>query len=644
MIQFSERVSDDRGLRYQVRDLRGYDQDEISLLLSAAELVVGQRHARHAEIMLSILADLQMDAATLSAGMFLFCVQAEELELKQVEHDEPRKLVGALLRLRYLDRTVVSPDPILNRGRSEQLSSARSLLMDMIDDPRVAVVKLAEQATILDFMSGQSDAERSKTVRDAFDFYAPLASRLGIFKLKWLLEDLAFRCLSRREYDAIASAIGTSRSEREREIRAICEDLSWRLQAENINATVRGRAKHFYAIWRKMRTKRVSLSEVRDIEAVRVIVDTNEDCYKALGVVHTSWPYISEEFDDYIASPKENDYQSIHTGVVGPGGRTLEVQIRSKQMHEAAELGTCSHWAYKGIADSAMQSHKADWLRSVIEWQSELHRDATDADLFKSDDAVDRVYVTTPQGHVVDLVRGSTAVDFAYRIHTDIGNTCSVAFADGRAIALNQPLSSGMTVEIRTDPEATPRREWLQQELGYVRTARAREKVQAWFREREAAGNIEAGRRMLDENLQRLGLRVELGELLKLTDWGSESNLLHAVGVGDQRISELVQLLVHQSLDEPQHSVISPAAGEAPQRTYTIEIAAADRPRLLVEIATLIADCGVELLSAVAQSEDERKRVSITVEVQVADLFELSSLIDRLRSVVGVHDVRRSHP
>ena len=644
MVQLSEHLehfkqSDD--LVACVQALKGYDEDDLSDLESVARQVASSSRAKESEITLGILADLQMDAATLIAGLALFPMQESELGVSDISNGDARKLVSALLRLANVDRAVISKEPMLNRKTAEQIANARNLLINLIDDPRVAVIKLAEQVTVLRELLPLEGAAISKTVRDAIDFYSPLAGRLGIFKLKWLLEDLAFRCLRRPDYDEIASWLTTTRHERELQVEAVCEDLRWRLEQASIKATVRGRAKHIYGIWRKMREKHLKFNEVRDIEALRVIVESTKECYATLGVVHTSWPHIPEAFDDYIANPKNNGYQSIHTAVVGPRGKTIEVQIRTRPMHEAAELGICSHWAYKGIDDQTIQNRKVDWLRHVIEWHDELRHAKVDAELFLNETAPERVYVTTPQGHVVDLAQGATALDFAYRIHTEVGNTCSLALADGRRIPLNQPLSNGMAVEIQTDENAHPKREWLNPELGFVRTARARDKIKSWFKEQEAGANIEAGRELLQETLQRVGLQLETENLVDLSKWESETDLLHAIGVGDQLISELVHRLVRQSTGFPPDTAFPRQTDIPDTKTYLIAIQAADRPKLLVEIATVIADANMNLHSMNAKVLESREYVAFTAEIEVEDLVQLSTIIDRLRRILGVQDVRR---
>ena len=644
MVQLSEHLeqfgkADD--LVAGIRVLKGYDQDDLADLERVAAKIACSVHAKQNEAMFGILADLQMDAATLIAGMALFAVQENELEATDISNVDARKLVNALLRLASAERTVISAEPMLNRKTAEQAANARNLLIGLIDDPRVAVIKLVEQVTVLSEVFHPEGAATSRVVRDVIDFYSPLAGRLGVFKLKWLLEDLAFRCLRRTEYDEIAARLAATRHERELQVEAVCEELRWRLEQANIKSSVRGRAKHIYGIWRKMRDKHLKFNEIRDIDALRVIVESVEECYAALGVIHTSWPHIPEAFDDYIANPKHNGYQSIHTAVVGPRGKTIEVQIRTLGMHEAAELGICSHWAYKGIDDQAIQSKKVDWLRHVIEWQEELQHAKMDADLFLKESAPDRVYVTTPQGHIVDLAQGATALDFAYRIHTEVGNTCSLALADGHRIPLNQPLANGMVVEIQTNAKAAPKREWLNPELGFVQSSRAREKIQSWFKEQEASANISAGRELLEETLQRVGLQVKNKALVALSKWESEKELLHAIGVGDQLVSELMHRLVRQPVETASYTVFPVPTDARDIKTYKITVEAADRPRLLVEIATVIADADVNLISTNARAMESQKSASITAELEAEDLVTLSMIIDRLRSISGVEDVRR---
>ena len=443
-----------------------------------------------------LLLELKMDITTVTAGMTTFAVQRGTMEVDDLPPDTGA-LVSSVLPLAATNVLAFSNSAVLASESKSQTDNVRGMLIALIDDPRVAVIKLAERVVALRDAKHRDDLSRWVIAQEALEFYAPLAGRLGIWSLKWNLEDLAFSVLHPVEYREIAAKLDARRDERERHVEAIRQDLAFRLAAVNINAEVQGRAKHIYSIWRKMNHKSIDFSQVRDVQAVRVLVDNVEECYLALGVVHTSWPPIPGELDDYVASPKENGYRSIHTAVIGPKGITLEVQIRTREMHEESELGVCAHWAYKddGNGYAGLETGKAEWLRSILEWHDEVGAVFNGGYVGQ-----DRIFVTTPAGHVLDMAPNATPVDFAYRVHTEVGHRCSGARVNGRQVPLNRRLATGECIEIETGDTEAPRREWLNPALGYVNTARARTKIQAWFRNQLAESNISAGRSLLEEN------------------------------------------------------------------------------------------------------------------------------------------------
>src|SRR5690606_26315586 len=349
---------------------------------------------------------------------------------------------------------------------------------------------------------------RYRIAREIAEIYAPLAHRLGIGHIKWELEDLSFRYLHADSYKKIARLLDEKRLDRQSYIENVITELREALARAGITAEFSGRAKHIYSIWRKMQRKGIGFSQVYDIRAVRVLVPEMRDCYGALGIVHGLWRNVPNEFDDYVANPKDNGYRSLHTAVIGPEGKVLEVQIRTFDMHEEAEFGVCAHWRYKG-ADSDRKSvgsyeEKIAWLRQVLEWHEETGADADLAEQFTR--AQDRVYVFTPDGHVVNLAQGSTPLDFAYHIHTEVGHRCRGAKVNGRIVPLAYMLQTGEQVEILTGKENAPRRDWLQPNLGYLKSSRTRAKVQAWFRQQAREDNIVAGRNLLEKEFKRLAL------------------------------------------------------------------------------------------------------------------------------------------
>ncbi len=426
------------------------------------------------------------------------------------------------------------------RGNAEGL---RRLLLALVRDLRAVLVLLAVQLVRLREAASLDEAARRELAELTADIHAPLANRLGIWQLKWELEDLAFRWLQPETYQRIARLLDEKRADRERFIEDAKARIREALAEAGIRADVAGRPKHIYSIWKKMQRKGVPFSELYDIRAVRVLVDDIPACYAALGVVHQLWPSIPSEFDDYIAHPKGNDYRSLHTALVGPGGRTLEVQIRTHQMHEHAELGVAAHWRYKegGGADAAFE-RKVAWMRQLLE-----QREAGDEALmagFSTELVEDRVYVLTPRGEVVDLPRGATVLDFAYAVHTEVGHRCRGAKVNGRIATLDHAPATGDRVEILTAKQAEPRRDWLLPSNGFLRTGRARDKVRAWFHRIDRARNLAEGKEMLDKELRRVALmQADLAPVLQKFRLESVDDLHLALALGDLGPSQVSRAL-----------------------------------------------------------------------------------------------------
>ncbi|MXY57507.1 MAG: bifunctional (p)ppGpp synthetase/guanosine-3',5'-bis(diphosphate) 3'-pyrophosphohydrolase [Gammaproteobacteria bacterium] len=581
--------------------------------------------------LVELLIGLKMDGVTAMAGMTMFAAERGEVDLEALPRDVG-VLVAAVLKLSSADVLAHNDSAVLSSESKSQTDNVRHMLIALIDDPRVAVLKLAERVVVLRNAKHAEESNRRTIATEAMEFFAPLAGRLGIWHLKWTLEDLAFRYLFPNDYREIASKLDGRREARERQIEAIRQDLEFRLAAKGIDAEVHGRAKHIYSIWRKMSHKSIDFSEVYDVQAVRVLVDRIDACYGVLGVVHTSWPHIPMEFDDYIANPKENGYRSIHTAVIGPAGKTLEVQIRTREMHDESELGVCSHWAYKDGKEGALQSRKMDWLRSVLEWHDDLGLRINGEQLNH-----DRVFVTTPQGHVLDLSPNATPLDFAYRVHTEIGHRCRGAKVDGRRVPLNRRLSNGECVEIETGDTEEPRRDWLNPALGYVNTSRARSKIQAWFRSQVTASNVNAGRALLGESAARLGFTDDFEDLAKRAGYESEDALMLAVGVGDQLVIDLVKLVSNS----PRERAL-PGEPDANTGTFQgIVVKGKDRDGLLRDVAAAIAELSISVVATNARAEIPGQSATLSLELHVDDLAQLAGAIDNIRRVPDVHDVRR---
>ncbi len=382
----------------------------------------------------------------------------------------------------------------------------RKMLLAMAKDVRVVVIKLAEHLERMRVPGDLDQAARHENALLTRNILAPLANRLGMGALKWQLEDLAFRALDPDTYMQLSRQIEMKRDERERYITESVHAIQQALKESGMEGEVSGRTKHLYSIWKKMDRKGVGVEGLYDLNAVRILVDSVADCYSALGLVHGLWNHIPKEFDDYIANPKGNNYRSIHTAVYGPEGRVLEVQIRTHEMHDAAELGVASHWRYKeGGRYDPNYERKIEWLRQLLEWKEELSEQEGMSEQFQDEMAEEQVYILTPAGEVVELPEGSTALDFAYSIHTGLGHRTRGAKVDGKIIPLNQPLQSGQRVEILTVKEGEPTRDWMNPNLGYLHTSRARYRVRQWFRKQDFEDNVVAGRAIVERELVRAG-------------------------------------------------------------------------------------------------------------------------------------------
>jgi GTP pyrophosphokinase len=449
----------------------------------------------------------------------------------------------------------------------------RRLLLAIIRDLRVVFILLARQLARMRAASTLPDAARQSLALLTQDIHAPLANRLGIWQLKWELEDLAFRYLHPEIYKRIARLLDERRSDREEFIRESLDVLHRSLDAAGIRAELAGRPKHIYSIWKKMQRKSLEFSDLYDIRAVRVLVDNVADCYGALGVVHTLWPHLPGEFDDYIARPKGNDYRSLHTAVVGPRGKTLEVQIRTHEMHRTNELGVAAHWRYKegGSGDSEFEA-KIAWMRRLLEPRADSNGDLA-AEL-QTELLEDRVYVLTPKGEVVDLPHGATVLDFAYHVHTEVGHRCRGAKVNGRIVPLTFQPHSGDRVEVLTAKVAEPSRDWLSTHHGYLHTSRAKEKVRTWFRRIAHDANLAAGRAMFEKELKRLALpAVDIAKLPAHFHLKTHDELLVALALGEVAPGQIARVLQEAAAPvvEPP-STLPPSSRQVPRDHSALSI------------------------------------------------------------------------
>ena len=528
----------------------------------AAEIIGGLTES--SELALALLA-----RAALTHGTLLSEQAAAALG------EAPTAIATALMRLGNLGLPRDwSPERGLDTRQTETL---RKMLLAVVSDPRLVLARTAEELVALRHARNLPAAERARRALEARAIYAPLANRLGVWQLKWELEDLAFRYLEADEYRRVAAALNERRADRERFIEGLCEELRAQLQSAGIEAQVYGRPKHIYSIYRKMQRKQLDFAQLFDVRAVRVVVSSVPECYAALGIVHGRWPYIPGEFDDYIATPKGNGYRSIHTAVIGPQARSVEVQIRTREMHEHAELGVAAHWSYKeGGPRDAHYQRKIEWVRRLLEPPDGSRADA-DRDLIegmRTELFEDRVYVLTPKGEVIDLPHGATPLDFAYQVHTALGHRCRGAKANGRIVPLTHQLVNGEIIEIITGKHEAPSRDWLAPEQGYLVSARNRSKVRAWFRKQDVGDNRSAGRAIAERELARIGARTEqlnaLARELKVRD---PEQLYELLGEGEITVTQLLQAasrLFEPSAPPPLVRPARPAGGRG--RSSPVEI------------------------------------------------------------------------
>ncbi len=427
---------------------------------------------------------------------------------------------------------------------SAQAETLRKMLLAIVADVRLVTVRLADQLQRMRSAKTLPEVRQHRVAMETRVIFAPLANRLGIWYLKWELEDLSFRFLEPATYRDIAVGLQERREERERRITEVIEWLKTRLDAEGIKADVEGRPKHIYSIWRKMQRKDVGLNEIFDMSAVRILVDSISDCYTVLGMVHGHWAYIRGEFDDYIANPKGNFYRSLHTAVIGPDERPLEVQIRTWEMHEHAEKGVAAHWRYKegGATDPAFEK-KINWLRELLEPSGESENDREFVERLRAEIFEDRVYAVTPDGDVVDLPAGATPLDFAYHVHTEVGHHCRGARINGRIVPLTYKLANADKVDIITSRSAQPSRDWLIPQRGYLASPRSRSKVRSWFRRLDKDVNRRQGKAMLEKELQKLGVRPDLVELAEQFKLARSEQLFLAIGAGDITLAAITHAI-----------------------------------------------------------------------------------------------------
>ena len=554
----------------------------VETLLGASALPAPLRG--RAEGMGAILQALELDPVIIRAGVALPVIGTSGFEPEHLDErlgKETADLVRTALALPDLD-TTGHGDGSLSPVQAENL---RKLLLAVVRDGRVMVIRLAERLHALRRAKALPAAEQQRLAAATRSIYAPLANRLGIWQLKWELEDLAFRYLEPQQYRQVASWLKERRTEREAYLAKAQAELEARLAEAGIQAEVLGRPKHIYSIWKKMQRKGLAIEDMYDLLALRVLVDDVSACYAALGVVHGLWRHIAKEFDDYIAAPKDNFYRSLHTAVLGPEARPLEIQIRTREMHRHSELGVASHWRYKEHAryDAALETR--------IGWMRQLLAPGADEDFierFRTELVEERVYVLTPRGDVFDLPRGATTLDFAYYVHTDVGHRCRGAKVNGRLVPISHVLADGDQVEIQTHRLGEPSRDWLNPQAGFLNTPRARDKLRAFFRQQDRDLNVSYGRDNLERELERLGIRdFRHDRLLKHFPFDNLDDLFAALGAGDVSPAQIAGAL-QRELAETRAPLVRPTRAPRQRKARTPSVVL---PGISGEVLVSLARC-----------------------------------------------------
>lgn len=519
--------------------------------LGASDERAAQKYSHLSAEIVTILMGLNMDLETLEVSFLYPVYESGKLKPEDVEEKFGANVTKLLRAVKDMEAIRFLQNLNSEKTTDAQVDRVRRMLLAMVDDVRAVVIKLAERIAVIRDAKYEKEETRMLIAREVSNIYAPLANRLGIGQLKWELEDLAFRFLHPKTYKQIAADLGERRVDREQYIAHFVGELRTLLEKEGIKGEVYGRPKHIYSIWRKMQKKHLPFTELYDVRAVRVVVEKLQDCYGALGIIHTRWEHIAKEFDDYIANPKPNGYQSIHTVVYGDGHKPVEIQIRTQAMHNMAESGVAAHWKYKeGAGQVSGAEARINFLRKLLAWRDDMVESGALLDEFRKQVFEDRVYVFTPRGEVIDLPTGSTPLDFAYHVHTMVGHRCIGAKVDGRIVPYTYQLKTGQQVEIITQKNPNPSRDWINADAGFLKTNKARSKVQAWFRKVDYDKNLILGDEILEREVSRhnLGLnKDQVASLLKdkLSRFNVKTveDVYAGVGAGDIKTGQVIAYL-----------------------------------------------------------------------------------------------------
>ena len=533
----------------------------------------GEPYVFHVVTVADILAGLGMDTDVLVAAILHDIVGYNHITLSDIQHrfgSVVMRLIDGVTKMKFIEELNDQQKNIDNENQTESL---RKMLLAMAEDVRVVLIKLADRLDNMRLLRHLPVEKQRRVARETLELFAPLANRLGIWQIKWELEDLSLRYLEPETYQHLARLLDERRIDREIYIQKVVDILSAALQQAGINAEISGRPKHIYSIWRKMQRKGLSFEHIFDVRAVRILVSTINECYMALGIIHNKWQPLRNEFDDYIANPKSNNYQSLHTAVIGLEQKVFEVQIRTHEMHHHAELGVASHWRYKegGTQYDKGFEQKIAWLRQILQWKEDEGDPNDFLDRFKSEIFEDRVYVLSPQGQVIDLPQGATPLDFAYAIHTQLGHCCRGAKINSRIVPLTYTLRSGDQVEILSSKEEKPSRDWLIPQAGYLKTSRARAKVRQWLKKQNNQQHINEGRILLERVLRRLNLKTyNLEQLAQSLRLKTVDELLASVGRGDTTMTQIANAFKEEVF--PPKTQVVPIIAEADRTSGDIQI------------------------------------------------------------------------
>ena len=548
---------------YQQRDAQNFSLVREACFLSqlAGEnqpTFTGQSCLQQGLFMAEILADLNQDQECLAAAIINDSVYYGDLSFDIVRDQLGENVEKLLKGARQMDASSTLHNKVYNPNQTENV---RMMLLAMVEDVRVVLIKLAERICVMRNVDVLGSDKQQQISEESLEIYAPLANRLGATSIKWELEDRAFRFLNPEQYKNIATLLDGRRLDRERFIKETVAFIEQTLDEHKIHdVQVSGRVKHIYGIHRKMQRKHISYDEVYDASAIRVLVPSIEDCYQVLSIVHDLWQQIPEEFDDYIATPKPNGYRSIHTAIIGPEKKNIEIQVRTYEMHHDCELGVAAHWIYKeNKQQNAAHEAKIAWLRQVLEWQQELSQQQENLEEQHAQIFDDRIYIFTPTGEILDLVQGATPLDFAYRVHTEVGHRCRGAKVNGNIVQLTHALKTGDQVEVLTTNKAHPSLDWLNPHLGYLKTSRAKAKVHQWFKQQNFDQNFEAGQQLFEQECKRLNLaKVDLDSIAQKYNYKGERELFAGLGCGDLRIAQIINAVQALQPKAPTTPILPP--------------------------------------------------------------------------------------